>query len=299
MSSKRLLLLCLLAIAVILGLIGLSLAQQRQMGGIGITVFVDRNFRGKSATFRDDVPDLARLGLNDRISSFRVGPGEKWEVCEHANYQGRCVVVSGEESDLRRNAWNDIISSIRRVSGGGVFPPRPPIGNELYIVLFDQTMFRGNPTNFYGAVASLNRRAQSVTIGGGVWELCDNTNFRGRCVTLQQSVSDLASVNLRNRVASARPIGVGGSVPPSTSDWYLVLFDQTNFRGNPRNFNRQETNINRTARSVTIGSGVWELCEGRNFSGTCVTLDQSVADLRTRNMNGRISSLRPLVRQPR
>jgi len=297
MSIKLLLFFCLLAIAVTLSLTGLSLAQQRQMGGIGITVFVDRDFRGRSATFRDDVPDLRPLGLNDRISSLRVGPGEKWEVCEHSNYQGRCVVVSGEEPDLRRNAWNDIISSIRKVGSG--FLPGPPTAGQVYIVLFDQTMVRGNPTNHYGPVASLNRRAQSVTIGGGVWQLCDQTNFRGRCVTLQQSVSDLATVNLRSRVASARPVGVGGSVPPPTTSDYIVLFDQTNFRGNPINFNREETNINRTARSATIGRGVWELCEGRNFTGTCVTLDQSVADLRSRNLSGRISSLRPLVRQPR
>ena len=35
-----------------------SSAQERQMGGVGITVFNDRNFGGKSATFRQDVPDL-------------------------------------------------------------------------------------------------------------------------------------------------------------------------------------------------------------------------------------------------
>ena len=68
-------------------------AQERQMGGVGITVFVDQNFRGKSATFRQDVPNLDLIGLNDKVSSLRVGRGERWEICEHADYQGRCVVV--------------------------------------------------------------------------------------------------------------------------------------------------------------------------------------------------------------
>src|SRR5215831_18406457 len=94
-----------------------SVAQERQMGGIGITVFADLNFRGKTATFRQDVPDLRPMGLDNRIRSLRVGRGEKWEVCEHANYQGRCVVISGEEPDLRRNQWDRIISSMRRVTG--------------------------------------------------------------------------------------------------------------------------------------------------------------------------------------
>ena len=62
-----------------------NLVQERQMGGVGITVFSDKNFRGRSATYRQDVPDLEPLGLNDKVSSLRVGPREQWEVCEHSN----------------------------------------------------------------------------------------------------------------------------------------------------------------------------------------------------------------------
>lgn len=58
-------------------------AQERQKGGVGITVFADLNFSGKSATFRQDVPDLRAVGFNDTITSLRVAPGERWEVCEH------------------------------------------------------------------------------------------------------------------------------------------------------------------------------------------------------------------------
>src|SRR5262245_55173403 len=160
-------------------------AQERQMGGIGITVFVDRNFRGRSATFRDDVPDLRPLRFNDNISSLRVGPGELWEVCEHSNYQGRCVVVSREEPDLRRNNWNDIISSLRRVRGGGGGGgfPRPPVQPPVQagsIVLFDQTNFRGRARNFDGPWPSTGGTAQSLRIGGGVWQLCEGQNWSGR-----------------------------------------------------------------------------------------------------------------------
>ena len=241
------------------------------------------------------MPDLESLGFNDRISSLTVGPGEQWEVCEHSNYQGRCVVVSGTEPDLRRNSWNDLISSFRRAGG-----PVPPSQGNPYIVLFERTNYRGNPKNYDGPVSDLDRRARSVTIGRGTWELCEGRNFTGRCATLERSVPDLSTYNLRNRVASARPIGSGGPTPPpSTSDWYIVLYDQTTYRGNPTNYTGVETNLNKRARSVTIGSGVWELCDGRNFTGHCVTLDRSVPDLRSYNLFGRISSLRPQVRQPR
>jgi hypothetical protein len=62
-------------------------AQERQIGGVGLTIFAERSFRGRSATLREDTPNLQTIGLNDASSSLQVGPGEQWEVCEHANYQ--------------------------------------------------------------------------------------------------------------------------------------------------------------------------------------------------------------------
>ena len=286
----------LLAAIVLLGTAGLCSAQTRQMGGVGITVFADRNFRGTARTFHNDVLNLRSFGLDNRIRSLRIGAGEKWEVCAAANYSGGCVVVSGEEPDLRRNNWDDKINSIRRFRGGPG-PGVPAPGGE-YIVFFNQTNFRGTPTNFNQAASNLNRRAQSVTIGG-VWELCEGANFTGRCITLDSSTPDLSRYGLRNRVASARPVRSDGWNPPGGSDWYLVLFDQANYRGNPTNFSTQVTGLNRPVGSVTIGKGVWELCDGRNFTGRCVTLNNSVADMRTMNIGNRIASLRPLSRQPR
>jgi Beta/Gamma crystallin len=187
-------------------------AQERQMGGVGITVYTDSNFRGKSATFREDVTDLSRHGINDKISSLRVASGEQWEVCVDSYYQGRCVVVSGDEPELSRNSWSDVISSMRRVGSGGARPParpRPPSQSDWYVVLYDQPNYRGNPMNYKGPVSDLsgfNRRAQSVTIGKGVWELCEEPNFSGRCVTLDRSVPDLRSHDLSRRVSSVRPV---------------------------------------------------------------------------------------------
>jgi hypothetical protein len=44
-------------IATSLLLVGLvTLSQDRQIGGVGITVFVDHNFLGKAQTFSQDVP---------------------------------------------------------------------------------------------------------------------------------------------------------------------------------------------------------------------------------------------------
>ena len=87
-------------------------------GGAGITVYEDSNFRGDAATYNSNMSNLPSR-FNNRISSIRVGNGETWQVCDQANYRGQCVNVSGEESNLGDNNWNDRISSMRRISGGG------------------------------------------------------------------------------------------------------------------------------------------------------------------------------------
>lgn len=107
-----------------------SAQDARYIGGAGITVFADANFRGTTQTFQYDVPDLRSSGLDNKISSLRIGPGEQWEVCENRNYGGRCIVVSGQESDLRRNGWSDRISSVRRAGGGGGWNPGNPGGGR-------------------------------------------------------------------------------------------------------------------------------------------------------------------------
>src|SRR5215475_1013932 len=99
----------------------------RLIGGVGLTVFADPDFQGQAASLRNDTPDFRRIGMNDIVSSLRVGTGEVWEVCEHINFRGRCIVVSGPVNNLHDTAWGDMISSARRVrgsvGGGGVRPP--------------------------------------------------------------------------------------------------------------------------------------------------------------------------------
>lgn len=270
------------------------IAQERAMGGQGITVFEDSNFRGRSASYTRDVSNLDGSGLNDRISSLKVGRGEYWEVCEHANYQGRCVIVSGEERDLKNNDWNDKISSMRRSRGSG---PGPGQSNDPYMVLYDETNYRGTTSTYSGAAPSLNKRARSVTIGRGIWELCDGYNFTGRCVRVDRSLSNLSTVNMSRRVASARP--VQQSTRPPADAGYIVIFSRANYRGTSNNYSSAQSNIRRTVGSITLGRGVWEVCTGANYSGRCEIITQSVSNFSRLGLGRTIRSVRPARPQPR
>jgi hypothetical protein len=83
--------------------------------GTGLEAFADINFKGRSATYSANTPDVAATGMGAMISSLRVPIGETWQVCTEANYQGRCRLLTENQSDLRRGEWNDVIGSLRRV----------------------------------------------------------------------------------------------------------------------------------------------------------------------------------------
>ncbi|MGH7026457.1 beta/gamma crystallin-related protein [Brevundimonas sp.] len=87
-------------------------------GNASITVYRDANYRGQSMTFRQEVSNLRNSGLNDVISSLRLGRGD-WEVCTDAYFRGNCQIISGDVRDLRSNGLNDRISSLRPARRGG------------------------------------------------------------------------------------------------------------------------------------------------------------------------------------
>lgn len=92
---------------------------------------------------------------------------------------------------------------------GGPYPPTPPQYGGL--TLHSSTGFRGaSSRTFMAGAANLanynfNDRALSVRIPRGTrWQLCQDAHFRGRCVTLTSSVSDLRRYGLAHSVSSIR-----------------------------------------------------------------------------------------------
>jgi len=267
-------------------------AQDRNFGGVGLTVFADPGFNGTSATFRDDVSNLQSVGLNDRISSLRVGPGEIWEVCEHANYAGRCQVFSGGDSDLRRISWSDIISSARRIRGGSGSGRggggRPP-GQGL-LELYSRTDFSGERRAFSGEVSNLqlegfNDEAMSLRVGSREsWQVCADANFQN-CVIVSSNTADLRTLGLNRRVSSFRPWSQGkgrSSYPGGSDDVRLVLFDRSGYRGQALNVDGAMPDLGGflgRAQSVQVIRGRWEVCEQPGFRGRCETVSSSRPDL--------------------
>lgn len=208
-------------VALCLG-VGVSLSAQSRRYNTGITVYADPNFRGESATFRNDTPDLRGYGLNDKVSSIDIPNGESWEICQDINYGNRCQVISGSISNLREMGWNDRVSSVRRVNGrygsngnnqgwGGIFNRRTNNNYNESLRFYDRTDFRGSSTvvtNDRGDLSFMGR-PRSVEVTGGTWELCDRS---GRCATIDRDVSDLSQIGLRAQLRSAYLVNDRGNV---------------------------------------------------------------------------------------
>lgn len=79
------------------------------------------------------------------------------------------------------------------------------------IALFSSQNFQGDVREAFDPFASMhdlafNDRARSVAVLAGQWELCEHSDFTGRCVFIREDVPDLGWFDLNGRVSSIRPI---------------------------------------------------------------------------------------------
>lgn len=95
-----------------LGVAALFVAAQ---AGAEITLYSGEDFRGQSVTTDHAIGNFGRTDFNDRASSVVVNSG-RWEVCEHAHFEGRCMVLRpGNYPSLASMGMNDKVSSAREV----------------------------------------------------------------------------------------------------------------------------------------------------------------------------------------
>lgn len=72
-----------------------------------------RRWRGPAVRVEGPAPNLADVGLNDRVGSIRIEPGARWLVCEDANFRGRCLTIAASVADTRELGMRRAISSLR------------------------------------------------------------------------------------------------------------------------------------------------------------------------------------------
>lgn len=182
-----------------------------------VTFYEHDNFEGRAFSAQDPVVNFRQFGFNDRASSVVVSGGP-WEVCDDADFRGRCLILRpGSYPSLRAMDMNDRLSSARpmgrdRRFDEGRYAPQPMPGQ---ITFYEHEGFQGRAFVTEGDVVNFrqfgfNDRASSVVVLGERWEACEHANFTGLCVILRPGrYPSLAAMGLNDRVSSVR------AVPPT------------------------------------------------------------------------------------
>lgn len=81
-----------------------------------VTFYENENFQGRTFYTQRQVTNFSQYGFNDRASSVIV-LGNRWEVCEDAQFNGRCAVLRpGRYPSMASMGLNDRVSSVRLIS---------------------------------------------------------------------------------------------------------------------------------------------------------------------------------------
>jgi hypothetical protein len=79
-----------------------------------VVFFEYPGFQGRGVGLSSEIDDMHEVGFNDRASSMIVFEG-RWEVCEHADFGGRCMILRpGRYPDLGAMGMNGRIATPRR-----------------------------------------------------------------------------------------------------------------------------------------------------------------------------------------
>ena len=154
-----------------LGIAALMLVQQAVAQ---VTLYESEGLRGQVFTADRPISDLERYGFNDRASSAIVQRGD-WEVCEHANWQGRCMILRpGQYPSLAAMGMNNRISSFRRVQGSPKYsyaPPPPVAAPYPYYLQHGETLYTAEVVAVRAVLGAPQQRCwveqQQVVTGGG------------------------------------------------------------------------------------------------------------------------------------
>ncbi|KQW72684.1 hypothetical protein ASE17_05235 [Phenylobacterium sp. Root77] len=142
----------------------------------------------------------------------RVSGGTLTASCQDA--RGRWNYSTLNFRDCRGDIGNDNGRLVCRWSGGGGGGggPNPPWGGgQSTLMLFSSPDFGGQAYQANREVTNLprqfNDKAMSLRIQGrGAWQICSDSDFRGRCQIFDRDVSDLRQYGLGEAVTSMRPV---------------------------------------------------------------------------------------------
>ena len=194
-----------------------------------VVFYQSESFQGQSFTAQKQVRNLERAGFSDRASSAVVVSGQ-WEVCDGEQYGGGCMVLRpGKYPSPASMGLHDRIASMRVVNANARidasrYAPTPVAASTSglpVITFYDGENFQGRSFSTEKRLANFNRdgfndQARSVVVVGARWEVCEDAQFRGRCMVLRPGrYPSLVAAGLNERLSSVREVSPNASIAES------------------------------------------------------------------------------------
>jgi len=141
------------------------------------------------------------------------------------------------------------------------------------VILYSGQDFQGRSITLHKEAANFERlgfndQVSSLRVRHGAWELCTNSDFRGRCRVFEPGeYSSLGRDN--DAYSSARPVHGGGDKRPR-----IVLFEGADYSGRTAKLDGKVDNFERIGfndrvKSVIVERGSWRLCSDSGGHGEC------------------------------
>jgi len=204
-------------------------------------------------------------------------------------------------------------NSVIRIAVAATFALAATAALAGEIILYENPGFQGRRMTLRGTTPDLDRtnfndRAESIVVRDGVWEVCTDARFAGRCVRLQPGEYPSLDGSLNSRISSAREIAEAPLPPPPPvagpgpgGPARAVLYEGADFSG--RSFeirrdvmrNLDRTRFNDRAASLRVYGGFWIFCSDANFEGDCRTFGPGDYPELPGDLNRRISSGRRIA----
>ena len=168
-----------------------------------------------------------------------------------------------------------------------------PVALAGEITLFEHRDFRGDSITLHRGAPNLDRTglnntASSIIVRDGVWEVCSDAYFRGRCTQLQPGeygrldsvLNDISSVReIVTTTGVVPPTTTSGVMPPNTTivtttGARIALFERPGFTGRAIELTKTNGNLDRFGPfsgpdAVIVYSGTWRLCTREYYRGEC------------------------------
>ena len=208
-----------------------------------ITLYEHEGFGGRPLSTNAQIDSLVDVGFNDRASSVVITSG-RWQICEHAGFQGHCVFLRpGQYPSLAAMHLNDLPSSVRRVGRNMRVAEQnyvaPPYGGHDYGRRANERLYEANVTSVRAVLGASEQRcwvereqvsynAPGAVAGAVIGGILGHQLGSGRSQDLATVGGAVAGGAIGANIGRTQDVQRCASVPSQTPSYYDVGYQ---FRG--------------------------------------------------------------------